>query len=32
MSSGCADLRYLPDNEGAVCLARVARAVHDHVT
>lgn len=28
MSAGCADLRYHPDNEGAVLLARVAQAVH----
>lgn len=28
MSRGCTDLRYHPDNEGAVLLSRVAQAVH----
>jgi beta-lactamase class A len=31
MSQGCRDLRYSPDNEATLCLARVARAVHDQV-
>ena len=31
MSRGCRDLRCSPDNEATLCLARVARAVHDHV-
>jgi beta-lactamase class A len=32
MSRDCRDLRYSPDNEATLCLARIARAVHDHVT
>jgi len=31
LSQGCQDLRYSPDNEATLCLARIARAVHDHV-
>jgi beta-lactamase class A len=31
MSQDCRDLRYSPDNEATLCLARIARAVHDHV-
>ena len=31
MSSGADDLRFWPDNEGTLCLAAVARAVHDEV-
>jgi beta-lactamase class A len=31
MSRDCRDLRYSPDNEATLCLARIARAVHDHV-
>ncbi len=31
MSKGCRDLRFWPDNEATLCLARVARAVHDYV-
>lgn len=31
LSRGCRDLRCSPDNEATLCLARVARAVHDQV-
>lgn len=31
LSRGCRDLRVSPDNEATLCLARIARAVHDHV-
>jgi beta-lactamase class A len=31
MSRDCGDLEVSRDNEATVCLARVARAVHDHV-
>jgi beta-lactamase class A len=31
MSRDCADLRFWVDNEAQLCLAHVARAVHDHV-
>jgi beta-lactamase class A len=31
MSQDCTDPRCSPDNEATLCLARVARAVHDHV-
>jgi beta-lactamase class A len=32
MSRGCADSRFSVDNEATVCLARIARAVHDHAS
>jgi beta-lactamase class A len=32
MSRGCADGRYSVDNEATLCLARIARAVHDEVS
>jgi beta-lactamase class A len=32
MSRDCADPRFSADNEGTVCLARIARAIHDHAT
>lgn len=32
MSSGAEDLRFWPDNEGTVALARIALAVHQEVT
>jgi beta-lactamase class A len=31
LSRGCQDLRWTPDNEALICLAHLARAVHDHV-
>ena len=31
MSRDCADLRFWVDNEAQLCLAQVARAVHDYV-
>lgn len=31
MSKGCQDKRFWVDNEATLCLARVARAVHDYV-
>ncbi|HEX4212951.1 MAG TPA: serine hydrolase [Candidatus Dormibacteraeota bacterium] len=31
LSRGGTDLSWTPDNEGHICLAHVARAVHDHV-
>jgi hypothetical protein len=31
MSHGCEDLRFSPDNEATLRLARIARAVHDQV-
>jgi hypothetical protein len=30
MSKGCEDKRFWVDNEATLCLARVARAVHDY--
>jgi hypothetical protein len=32
MSRDCADRRIWPDNEATLCLARLARCVHDHVS
>lgn len=31
LSKDCRDLSWTPDNEAQICLAHVARAVHDHV-
>ena len=31
MSAGCRDRRFSVDNEATLCLARIARAVHDYV-
>ena len=31
MSRDCQDARFNVDNEASVCLAQVARAVHDHI-
>jgi len=32
MSRDCADRRIWPDNEATLCLARLARSVHDHAS